>query len=110
LSLRPLAPIAKRQLAAWETVARVWVLIPVYLATQEGHRLGPEVYQLHYTCGGYPDHLDQDPPLGGCGQAIYCIDTGSGPFHTCADHILAAVTAHIRNVHRDLEEMVYNHA
>jgi hypothetical protein len=107
---RPLAQIAVRQLAAWERVARRWGLIPVYLATQEGHRDGAGTMQLHYTCGGMEHHGNDSAPYGPCGQAIFSIDNGNGPYCTCPDHILAAVTAHIRNVHRDLEDMVYGNA
>ena len=108
---RPLAEIARTQLAAWETVASHWILTPVYLATQEGHRDGPGVSQLHYTCGGMKGHAnDSALPEGGCGQAIYAIDNGTGGYCTSSAIILAAVTAHIRNVHRGLEDMVYNNA
>lgn len=109
---RPLAPLAVSQLSAWEQVARYWTLTPVYLATPEGHREGPEVYQLHYTCGGMGPNPEDDMPYAGvgCGQSIFCLDNGHGPYHVNAAQILAAVTAHIRNVHRDLEERVYRDA
>lgn len=108
--MRPLAPLAVRQLAAWEGVAKKWILIPVYLRTEEGHRLGPDVWQLHYTCGGMEAHRNDASPYGPCGQGILMIDNGSGSFYTTAELVLAAVTAHIRNVHRDLEDMVYGNA
>lgn len=105
--MRELANLALSQLAAWEAVAKHWVMLPTYLCTESGHREGPGVWQLHYTCGGMDNHRTESPPYGPCGQAIMTIDNGHGSFYTSPGLVLAAVTTHIRNVHRDLEGMVY---
>jgi hypothetical protein len=105
--MRELSNLALSQLAAWEAVAKKWIMLPVYLGTEDGHRLGAGVLQLHYTCGGMENHGKDTSPQGPCGQAIISIDNGFGSYHTSPGMILAAVTAHIRNVHRELEDMVY---
>lgn len=105
--MRELANLAQTQLAAWEAVAKKWVMIPSHLVTEEGHRLGRGIWQIHYLCGGLDNRRNDPPPYGPCGQSVMTIDNGYGSFHTSPGLILAAVTAHIRNVHRDIEEMVY---
>lgn len=108
--MKEIGGIAVAQLEAWEKVAKSWTLVPVYLGTQEGHRLGAGVFQLHYACGGMEQHESELPPTGGCGQGIITLHNGTGFLIATPETILAAVTGHIRNVHRNLEARVYDHA
>lgn len=97
--------VALAQLEAWEAVANKWILVPQVLITQMGHRLGPNIEQLHYTCGGYP-HTDYGG-ASGCNGSIWMLHDGSNYINCTITDVLAATVAHIRNVHRGLEDRVY---
>ena len=97
--------VALAQLAAWQSVAEKWILVPQVLITPVGHRLGANVEQLHYTCGGYP-HTDYGG-ASGCNGSIWVLHDGSNYISATLSDQLAAIVAHIRNVHRGLEDRVY---
>jgi hypothetical protein len=110
--LRPVEPkgiaIAHGQLASWRIYARRWCLLPELRHTERGHMLGEGIEQLHLVCYGLREHCDQPMPLGPCGTSIFTLFDG-GNFLQCDIETLdTLVVAHIRNVHREMEELVYN--
>lgn len=100
-----LSAIAMSQLEAWEAVAKRWMLNPQILVTVQGHRDGPGLEQLHLTCGGYG--ISDTGPAAGCNQTIWMIHDGHDYITFHNSDLLAATVAHIRNVHRNMEEDVY---
>lgn len=108
--LRPKAihPIAQKQLEQWSFYAKRWGLRAETRETEEGHKLGKGVLQLHLVCAGYAGNYDEPVPWGPCGTSVYTIHDGGNFSVFDTETINSLVVAHIRNVHRDIEETVYN--
>ena len=87
---RDLGDLAVRQLAAWEHVVREW---PVQIGMRENG-------SFHLICAVCD--MAVIPVIGGVGVR----DMGTS--YTLTHNItLAALVAHVRNVHRDIESEVY---
>lgn len=97
-----IAEIAAIQLKAWQMYANRWQLMPEY---REREQTG--VNELHLICAGLKNEYPQPMPFGGCGISIFTLWDGN--FRRIdIDTIKTLIVAHLRNVHRDMEEVVYN--
>lgn len=107
---RKISPVALDQLKAWLRYARQWRLFPELRTTEENHILGAGVEQLHIVCAGFKGHEEEPQPWGPCGTSIYVFFDGSTFNLFDVATVEALVVAHIRNIHRQIEEVVYNGA
>ena len=87
--MRQLSAMANAQLAAWEKVAGGWILVPKYLSKYM-EPLQSQDIELHLVC-----------PV--CDMSVFAASEQS----ITPDVLKAAVVAHLRNVHRELESRVY---
>lgn len=74
-----IAPLAQRQLAAWQRVAADW---PVHAIDQDD--------EMHLACGE-------------CGRSIVPLRNGSGDYHYNLSHFTDATVMHLRARHADME-------
>jgi hypothetical protein len=86
-----ISAMANAQLAAWEKVAGVWILIPKLRSKYDFEPEDIEDYELHLVCGN-------------CDMSVYAVSEQT----VTPDVLKAAVVAHLRNVHRELEDRVYS--
>lgn len=83
-----LAAIAQKQLSAWEQTARQW---PVIVTPRDDGC-------NHLSCAK-------------CGMTLIPVDSATGtPYELTHEVTLAALVAHLRNVHRSIESEVYGDA
>lgn len=83
---REIGPLALAQLAAWETYARGW---PMWFAEKQTG--------WHLSCSA-------------CGQTVTPLTINGVPYTLTVDILLAAMVAHLRIVHADVEREVYQSA
>lgn len=95
------------QLRQWRAYAQRWVMQPEMRVTTSEHSLGEGINQLHLVCAGLRYHTIDPFPWGTCGQSIWVVFDGSVFVAVDTETLEAAVVAHIRNVHRDIESVVY---
>lgn len=91
---RELGPLAVAQLAAWRTYALKWHYYLTRRVTPADHRI-PGVPQYHLCCAV-------------CDTSVAVLSSEGMPFLFNTALILDGVTAHLRNVHRDVEGEVYD--
>jgi hypothetical protein len=103
-----ISAIATKQLDQWKIYARRWVVFPEMRETDDNHALGQGIQQLHLVCAGLRDHAEQSMPFGPCGTSILCIFNGGSFLGTDVETLESFVIAHLRNVHRKMEDVVYN--
>lgn len=82
--MNELSPVAQSQLAAWEAIARDWMLVPA-IRVPEDHLTPLQAY-VHLVCWH-------------CDMSVYHVGKQS-----ISPAVLLTVTvAHLRNVHRNLD-------
>jgi len=85
-----IGPIALAQLAAWERIADTWVM----------------QIQTRYVAGligGDPSKMEGHLTCGACDQTVKVIENDSGHYIMTIQEIRAALVAHLRNIHRELD-------
>lgn len=90
---RVLAPLAVAQLAAWRGYALKWHYYLARRVTPADHRI-PGAVQYHICCAV-------------CDTSMAVLSSEDVPYLFNTELILDAVTAHLRNVHRNVEGDVY---
>ena len=102
-----LGALAIHQLEEWRRYARRWVLIP------EERTMGEDGYhvngtEIHLVCHGlqYAEGTTQE--VGGCGQSVFQLHDGRAYRYLDLETIEGLITGHIRNVHREIEHLVYS--
>lgn len=98
--MRQIAELAVQQLRKWEHYAKRWDL-RLEMRDWQGRT------QWHFICSGYAHSETEVLPWGSCGQSILTVHDGSNGYLLSSEQILARVVAHLRNVHRDIESVVY---
>ncbi len=79
-----IGPIALAQLAAWERIADTWVM-QIQTLTVLNRKT-----EVHLTCGA-------------CDQSVKTVENDSGHYIMTIQEIRAALVAHLRNIHRELD-------
>jgi len=100
--------IQLRQLQAWQHYSNYWLVTPEYRETEENHIAGPHIPQIHLVCAGMRNHELETGPFGPCGKSVVLVIDGSVSNVLYPSEFLSLVTAHIRQFHRDIEDVVYS--
>jgi hypothetical protein len=98
---KQMSALAINQLEAWRKFARRWMLVPE-------ERARGEISEIHLVCHGLQYQDDTLPKTDGCGISVFQIHDGQNWRYLDLETIEALVTAHIRNVHREIEHIVYS--
>jgi hypothetical protein len=88
-----LGGLAVAQLQAWRTYAAKWCYRLELRHTEPTHRI-PVIDQYHLVCVV-------------CEQSLMTMMSEGIPYMLNTELLLDAITAHLRNVHRDMEATVY---
>lgn len=97
------APVADSQLEAWRFYGRRWG-VALYMKYNES--MGRD--EWHLCCAGLELTGTEQDGFGPCGQTILKAHDGANPYAITAEQILDRVVAHIRNMHRKIEPVVYS--
>lgn len=103
-----ISALAHSQLEQWRIYARRWQVVTEYQVTPDNHPKGGGISQMHLVCAGLRHQFDQPMPWGPCGQTIQVIYDGDHFVMVDVETVESLIVAHIRNVHREIEEAVYN--
>jgi hypothetical protein len=90
---RAVGPMALAQLQAWRTYAAKWCYRLELRHTEKTYRI-PDVDQYHLVCVV-------------CEQGFMTMMSEGIPYMLNTELVLDSLTAHLRNVHRDMEAIVY---
>lgn len=107
--MRQISALAHEQLEAWRKYARVWIVAPeVRHEGQNGYRINPGKPEIHLVCLGLYHPSGNYLTVTGCGQSIFQINDGENWRNFDIETLESLIVAHIRNVHREIEDAVYS--